>query len=145
VNAAKLLRRVLPPDRVRTDPATLLVHECDGLTLYRERPDAVVYPQSTDEAAACVRALAPHDIPVVPRGAGTGLAGGARPCAGGVVLDLAKMDRILAIDAAARTAHVQAGVVNVRVSEAAAPFGLFFAPDPSSQMACTIGGNVACG
>jgi glycolate oxidase len=130
---------------VRDDPATLLVHECDGLTLYRERPDCVVYPETTAEVAAAVRALAPHGIAVVARGAGTGLAGGARPCSRGVVLDLGKMDRILAIDPRARTAHVQAGVVNARVSEEAAPMGLFFAPDPSSQMACTIGGNVACG
>jgi glycolate oxidase subunit GlcD len=145
VNVARLLRRALPAGRVRADAATLLVHECDGLTLYRERADAVVYPESTAEVAATVRALAPHGIPVVARGAGTGLAGGARPCAGGVVLDLCKMDRILRLDALARVAHVQAGVVNARVSEAAQPLGLFFAPDPSSQMACTIGGNVACG
>jgi len=143
VNVARLLP--LPPGRVRTDPATLLVHECDALTLFREQPLAVVYPESTGEVAAAVRALAANGIPVVARGAGTGLSGGARPCATGVLIDLCKMDRILAIDAARRTAHVQAGAVNARVSDAAAPFGLFFAPDPSSQMACTIGGNVACG
>ena len=135
----------LPRDRVRTDPASLLVHECDALTLFRERPRAVLYPESTAEVRACVHALAGHGIPIVARGAGTGLAGGARPCATGVVLDLCKMDRVLAIDALRRTARVEAGVVNARVSEAAAPLGLFFAPDPSSQMACTIGGNVACG
>ncbi|MGQ0613213.1 MAG: FAD-binding oxidoreductase [Planctomycetaceae bacterium] len=145
VAAAKLLRRVLPADRVRDDRATLLVHECDGLRLYRELPDAVAYPLDTGEVAACVRVLARAGIPIVARGAGTGLAGGARPCAGGVLLDLAKMDRILALDPPSRTARVQAGVVNLRVSEAAAPHGLFFAPDPSSQPACTIGGNVACG
>jgi len=143
VNLARLVP--LPRDRVRTDPASLLVHECDALTLFRERPRAVVYPESTAEVRACVRALVAHSIPIVARGAGTGLAGGARPCATGVVLDLCKMDRILVIDPARRTARVQAGVVNARVSEAAAPLGLFFAPDPSSQMACTIGGNVACG
>jgi len=143
--AAELLRSVLPAWRVRDDAGTLLVHECDGLRLFRERPDAVAYPGSTREVAACVRALAAEGIPIVARGAGTGLAGGARPCRGGVVLDLAKMDRILAIDREARTARVEAGVANLRVSEAAAPHGLFFAPDPSSQMACTIGGNVACG
>ncbi|HEX5137026.1 MAG TPA: FAD-linked oxidase C-terminal domain-containing protein [Planctomycetota bacterium] len=143
MNLARLLP--LPPGRVRTDPATLLVHECDALTLFRERPLAVVYPESTAEVAAAVRVLAAHGIPAVARGAGTGLSGGARPCATGVLMDLCKMDRILAIDAAHRTAHVQAGAVNARVSEAAAPNGLFFAPDPSSQMACTIGGNVACG
>jgi len=141
----RLLRGVLPADRIRDDAATLLVHECDGLTLYRERAEAVVYPQSTAEVQACVRALAAARVPIVPRGAGTGLAGGARPCAGGVVLDLARMDRILSLDGERRRARVQAGVVNVRVSEAAAPLGLFFAPDPSSQIACTIGGNVACG
>ncbi len=145
MNPARLLRGALPAGRVRADRAALLVHECDALTLYRERPLLVVYPETTAEVKACVRALAPHGVPIVPRGAGTGLAGGARPCATGVVLDLCKMDRILAIDAKARTAHVQAGVVNARVSEVAAASGLFFAPDPSSQMACTIGGNVACG
>jgi len=143
VNLARLLP--LPRDRVRTDAATLLVHECDALTLYRERPLAVIYPETTAEVAATVRALAAHGIPVVARGAGTGLSGGARPCATGAVLDLCKMDRILSIDAKAKTARVQPGVVNARVSDAAAPMGLFFAPDPSSQMACTIGGNVACG
>jgi len=143
VNLARL--GPLPRDRVRTDPASLLVHECDALTLFRERPRAVLYPESTAEVRACVHALAGHGIPIVARGAGTGLAGGARPCATGVVLDLCKMDRVLAIDALRRTARVEAGVVNARVSEAAAPLGLFFAPDPSSQMACTIGGNVACG
>ena len=143
--AAKTLRGVLPADRVRDDLATRLVHESDGLTLFRERPDAVVYPETTDEVAACVRACARAGIPIVPRGAGTGLAGGARPCQGGVVLEMAKLDRILSMDAAERLARVQAGVVNAIVSEAAAPHGLFFAPDPSSQVACTIGGNVACG
>jgi glycolate oxidase subunit GlcD len=145
MNAARVLRGVLPAARVRDDAATLLVHECDALTLYRERPDAVAYPETTAEVAACLRALARAGIPVVPRGAGTGLAGGARPCVGGAVLDLARMDRILSIDADARRARVEAGVVNARVSEAARPLGLFFAPDPSSQVACTIGGNVACG
>lgn len=140
-----ILRGALPPERIRGDPATLLVHECDALTLYRERPDAVLYPRSTEEAAAALRALARAGVPVVARGAGTGLAGGARPCEGGVLLELAAMDRILALDPAARTAQVEAGVVNARVSEAAAEHGLFYAPDPSSQVACTIGGNVACG
>jgi len=145
MSLARQLRRALPPDRVRDDAATLLVHECDALTLYRERPDVVVYPESTAEVAACLRVLARERVPVVPRGAGTGLAGGARPCAGGVVLDLAKMDRILGIDAGARVAHVQAGVINTDVTRAAAAHGLFFAPDPSSQVACTIGGNVGTG
>ena len=142
---ADLLSAVLPAGRVRTDLATRVALESDGLPLYRERADAVVYPESTDEVAACMRALAEHGIPVVPRGAGTGLAAGARPCQGGVLLDLAKMNRILSLDPARRSARVQAGVVNAHVSEAAAPHGLFFAPDPSSQAACTIGGNVACG
>ena len=145
MNAADVLRRVLPADRIRCDKATLRVHESDGLTLLRERPQAVVYPRSTKEVAACVRALTDASLAVVPRGAGTGLAGGARPCCDGAVVDLAKMDRILALDPQARRARVEAGVVNARVSEAAAPHGLVFAPDPSSQIACTIGGNVACG
>jgi len=140
-----LLRGAIGADRIRDDPATLLVHESDGLRLFRERPDAVLYPVSTEEVAACVRALAARGIPIVPRGAGTGLAGGARPCLGGVVIDLAKMDRVLALDPVARAARVEAGVTNARVTAEAARFGLFFAPDPSSQAACTIGGNVACG
>jgi glycolate oxidase len=141
----RILRGAIAPDRIRDDPASLLVHECDALTLFRERPDAILYPIGTEEAAACVGALARAGVPIVARGAGTGLAGGARPCERGVVLELSKMDRILALDPRARTAHVEAGVVNARVSEAAAAHGLFYAPDPSSQIACTIGGNVACG
>jgi glycolate oxidase subunit GlcD len=143
-DVARLLRAALPSERVRDDAATLLVHEADGLTLYRERPDAVVYPRSTEEVAACLRVGAEHGIAVVPRGAGTGLAGGARPCMGGMLVDLAKLDRI-EIDPLRRLARVQAGAVNAHVSVAAQPHGLFFAPDPSSQIACTIGGNVACG
>ena len=143
--AARALRGVLPAARVRTDAATLLVHESDALTLYRERADVVAYPETTEEVAACVRALSAKRIPMVARGAGTGLAGGARPCMGGALLELAKMDRVLELDPRARRARVQAGVVNANVSAAAEPHGLFFAPDPSSQVASTIGGNVACG
>ena len=143
--AARALVGALPAARVREDAATLLVHESDGLTLFRERADVVAYPETTEEVAACVRALAAKGIPMVARGAGTGLAGGARPCMGGALLDLAKMDRVLEMDPHARRVRVQAGVVNAYVSEVAAPHGLFFAPDPSSQVACTIGGNVACG
>jgi len=145
MNATSLLRGILPSERVRDDAATRLVHESDGLTMYREQPDVVAWPESTAEVAACVKALTHAGIPIVARGAGTGLAGGARPCQGGVLLEMARMDRILHIDAEARVARVQAGVVNLAVSEAAAPHGLFFAPDPSSQVACTIGGNIACG
>ena len=142
---AAVLRAVLPRDRVRDDAATRIALESDGLPLYRERPDVAVYPESTAEVAATVAALAEVGAAVVPRGAGTGLAGGARPCMGGALLSLARMDRIVSLDPVRRVVRVEAGVVNAHVSEAAAPHGLFFAPDPSSQVVCTIGGNVACG
>lgn len=118
-------------------------YECDGLTAYRERPLAVVLPETEAQVAAVLKACHALGVPVVARGAGTGLSGGAMPHAMGVVLSLAKFNRILAIDPRARTAVVQAGVRNLAISEAAAPHGLYYAPDPSSQIACTIGGNVA--
>lgn len=125
------------------DPDALLVYESDGLTAYRLRPRAVVLPQGTEQTAAVVRALAAEGIPFVPRGAGTGLSGGALALEGAVVLSLARMDRILRIDAANRFAVVEPGVANARLSAAAQPHGLYYAPDPSSQSVCTIGGNVA--
>jgi glycolate oxidase subunit GlcD len=125
------------------DPARLLPYESDGLALLAERPDVVVLPRDTAQAAAVLRVLAEAGVPVVSRGAGTGLAGGARPIAGGAVVGTARMRDILAIDVENRLARVQAGVVNVDLSLAVARHCLFYAPDPSSQQACTIGGNVA--
>ena len=118
-------------------------YECDGLTAYREQPLVVALPESEAQIAAVLAICHRLEVPVVARGAGTGLSGGALPNALGVTLSLAKFSRIVAIDRLARTATVQCGVRNLAISEAAAPYGLFYAPDPSSQIACTIGGNVA--
>ncbi|MGJ7492844.1 FAD-linked oxidase C-terminal domain-containing protein [Variovorax sp. ZT4R33] len=118
-------------------------YECDGLTAYRQRPLVVALPETEAQVAAVLKACHALGVPVVARGAGTGLSGGAMPHAMGVTLSLAKFNRILKIDPVARTAVVQCGVRNLAISEAAAPFNLYYAPDPSSQIACTIGGNVA--
>ena len=121
----------------------LLVYESDGLTAYRNRPGAVVLPRTAEEVRRSVTAIAEHGLPVVPRGAGTGLSGGAAALEGAVVVGTARMNRILEIDPENRRAVLQPGVVNAELSVAVAPHGLCYAPDPSSQTACTIGGNVA--
>jgi glycolate oxidase len=118
-------------------------YECDGLTAYRQRPLVVALPETYAQVQAVLRTCHSLNVPVVARGAGTGLSGGAMPHASGVTLSLAKFNRILKVDPTSRTAVVQAGVRNLAISEAAAPYGLYYAPDPSSQIACTIGGNVA--
>lgn len=118
-------------------------YECDGLTAYRQRPLVVVLPETHDQVQAVLQTCHRLGVPVVARGAGTGLSGGAMPHALGVTLSLAKFNQILHIDPVGRTAVVQCGVRNLAISEAAAPYGLYYAPDPSSQIACTIGGNVA--
>ncbi|AVO49011.1 FAD-binding oxidoreductase [Melaminivora suipulveris] len=118
-------------------------YECDGLTAYRQRPLVVCLPETEEEVQAVLKACHRLQVPVVARGAGTGLSGGAMPHAMGVTLSLAKFNRILDVDPVSRTARVQCGVRNLAISEAAAPHGLYYAPDPSSQIACTIGGNVA--
>jgi glycolate oxidase len=118
-------------------------YECDGLTAYRQRPLVVALPETEAQVAAVLKTCQQLGVPVVARGAGTGLSGGAMPHALGVTLSLAKFNRILKIDPVSRTAVVQCGVRNLAISEAAAPFNLYYAPDPSSQIACTIGGNVA--
>ena len=118
-------------------------YECDGLTLHRQLPRAVVLPANEAEVVAALSICAKHGVPVVPRGAGTGLSGGATPHAEGVVLSLARLNALVGIDPVACTATVQPGVRNLAISEAAAAYGLYYAPDPSSQVACTIGGNVA--
>jgi glycolate oxidase subunit GlcD len=130
-------------EHVITDPDRLLVYESDGLTAYRWPPRAVVLPATTAEVAGVMGVLRRAGIPMVPRGAGTGLSGGALAGEGAVVVGTARMTRILSIDPENRTARMQPGVVNARLSEAARPHGLYYAPDPSSQTACTIGGNVA--
>jgi glycolate oxidase len=117
--------------------------ECDGLTAYRQRPMVVALPETYEQVQGILKSCHAMGVPVVARGAGTGLSGGAMPHATGVTLSLAKFNKILKLDAKSRTAVVQGGVRNLAISEAAAPLGLYYAPDPSSQIACTIGGNVA--
>jgi glycolate oxidase len=121
----------------------LRTYECDGLLGYRIRPRIVVLPATTEEVAACVRLAREHDLPIVPRGAGTGLSGGALPVEGGIVIGTARMNRILDIDLVNARVRVQPGVINLDISAALAPHGYYYAPDPSSQSVCTIGGNVA--
>jgi glycolate oxidase len=137
------LAAVLPARSLLWQTEDVTPYECDGLTAYREHPLAVALPQDEAEVAAVLRACHRLQVPVVARGAGTGLSGGALPHRLGVTLALARLNRILRIDPEARTAVVQCGVRNLAISEAAAPHGLYYAPDPSSQIACTIGGNVA--
>ena len=137
------LRERLAPAQVLVETEDTRAYECDALTLHRRLPRAVVLPRDEAEVADILRLCARHGIPVVPRGAGTGLSGGATPHAEGIVLSLARLDAIVAVDPLACTATVQPGVRNLAITEAAAPHGLYYAPDPSSQVACTIGGNVA--
>ena len=139
----RALQAVLPAHALLWTDEDTTPYECDGLTAYRQRPLAVALPETEDQVQAVLRACHLLKVPVVARGAGTGLSGGAMPHPMGVTLSLAKFNRIVAIDPLAQTATVQAGVRNLAISEAAAPYGLYYAPDPSSQIACTIGGNVA--
>jgi glycolate oxidase len=139
----KRLSSALPPDRLITSAESMRPYESDGLAAYRSLPAAVALPADVDEAAAVLKICSELGAPVVARGAGTGLSGGALPFPGSVLLALGKLNQILAIDPIARTARVQPGVRNLAISEAAKPYGLFYAPDPSSQLACSIGGNVA--
>ena len=137
------LRAVLPAHALLYRQEDTVPYECDGLTAYRQLPLAVVLPETEAQVAAVLKTCHGMGVPVVARGAGTGLSGGAMPHALGVTVSLAKFNRIVKLDVLARTAVVQCGVRNLAISEAAAPFGLYYAPDPSSQIACTIGGNVA--
>ena len=140
---ARQLRLFLPAHCLLVGEEDVRPYECDGLTAYRELPLAVCLPETETQVIDVLRTCHRLGVPVVARGAGTGLSGGAMPHARGVVLSLARFNRILRVDPAARQAVVQPGVRNLAVSEAAAPFGLYYAPDPSSQIACTLGGNVA--
>jgi len=138
-----VLSAIYPDSRLLRHAAQLLPYESDALTAYRARPLAVVLPESADEVIATVRACHRHGVPFVARGSGTSLSGGSMPIEDGVVIALNRLDRILELDAVERVAVVEPGVVNLKVSEAAAPHGLYYAPDPSSQSVCTIGGNIA--
>jgi len=137
------LRELLPDDGVLLEEEDTRPYECDGLSAYRQLPMIVVLPSTVEQVQEVMQLCHKLGVPVVARGSGTGLSGGALPHPQGVVLSLAKLKNILEIDPAARTARVEPGVRNLAVSEAAAQYGLYYAPDPSSQIACTIGGNIA--
>ncbi|MBV9381492.1 MAG: FAD-binding protein, partial [Streptosporangiaceae bacterium] len=130
-------------ENVITDPLELRTYECDGLTSHRAVPALVVLPATAEETAAIVALCAAAGVPFVARGSGTGLSGGALPREDGVLIVMSRMRRIIEIDPVSRRAVVEPGVTNLSVSKAAAPYGLFYAPDPSSQVICSVGGNVA--
>ena len=137
------LADVLPADALVSDPAETRAYECDALTAYRCPPLAAVLPRSTAEVSAVLRICHEEGVPVVPRGAGTSLAGGALPTADSVILGLARMNAVLEVSLADRFIRVEAGRTNLSVSGAVEADGFFYAPDPSSQLACAIGGNIA--
>jgi len=137
------LSRILPPECVLYRHEDTVPYECDALTAYRCPPLAVALPETAEQVAAILRSCHEMQVPVIARGGGTGLSGGALPHRFGLTLSLAKFNRILNIDATGCTARVECGVRNLAISDAATPYGLYYAPDPSSQIACTIGGNVA--
>ena len=137
------LRAVLPARCVLYEAEDTRPYECDGLAAYRRLPMVVTLPDTEEQVVAILKTCRDLQVPIVPRGAGTGLSGGALPIADGVVLSTARLNRIVRVDAYSRTAVVQPGVRNLAISEAVARHGLYYAPDPSSQIACTIGGNVA--
>src|SRR3954469_23915863 len=136
-------RAIVGADGVVTDPQRLVVYECDAYTLEKMLPHAVVLPKDTEEVAAVIKLCAEHNLPIIPRGAGTSLSGAVLPVTGGVMIGLSRMNRIISIDYRNRRALVEAGCVNAHVTNAVKARGLIYAPDPSSQPACTIGGNVA--
>ena len=140
---ASALRARLPEHIVLSDPEDTRPYECDGLAAYRQLPMIVTLPTSEEQVLEILDICRELEVPIVPRGAGTGLSGGALPIADGVVISTARLKRIVRVDPCARTAVVQPGVRNLAISEAASQYGLYYAPDPSSQIACTIGGNVA--
>jgi glycolate oxidase len=139
---ARRLRKIVGKDAVLSEPADLMLYEYDG-GVQRALPQAVVFPTTTEQVARVVRLCAEEKVPIVPRGAGTGLSGGAIARGGGIILGFSRMNKVLEVDVANQRAVVQPGVVNLELSQAVAQHGLYFAPDPSSQKACTIGGNVA--
>ena len=142
-SVAGALARSLDPGSVIVEKEALKPYECDGLSAYRQTPLVAALPANDAQVAAVLAVAREAQVPVVARGSGTGLSGGALPLADGILLSLAKFNRIVAVDALARRARVQPGVTNLRISQHVAPLGLYYAPDPSSQIACSIGGNVA--
>jgi glycolate oxidase len=143
MNLIETLRAIVGPGGLLTAPSDLVVYECDGYTIEKNKPDAVVFPTSTEQVVQIVKACNAADVPFLPRGAGTSLAGGCLPVGGGVMLALTRMKRILEVNLRDRYAVVEPGVVNLWLTNHLKPHGYHFAPDPSSQGACTIGGNVA--
>src|SRR5436309_207248 len=137
------LREIVGEENVLSEPEELLVYECDGLPQHKHPPRAVVFPNSTEEASDVLRLLSRAGVSFAPRGAGTGLSGGALAVNRGVVIELARMRRILRVDPENRIAVVETGLVNAHLSRAVAAYGLYYVPDPSSQPSCTIGGNIA--
>lgn len=142
-SVVKALRAVLPPHCILFHEEDTRPYECDGLTAYRQLPMVVCLPENEEQIIAILNVCRQMLVPIVPRGAGTGLSGGAMPIVDGVVLSTAKLNKIIHVDAFARTAVVQPGVRNLAISNAVSEYGLYYAPDPSSQIACTIAGNVA--
>ena len=137
------LSGVVGAAHVITDPTSLTVYECDGATLFKAVPDVVVFPTTTQEVSAIVKLANKHNMPFIARGAGTGLSGGMLPVKGGIIIALNQMNRIIEIDLANQRAVVEPGVVNLLLTQAVQDDGYYYAPDPSSQQACSIGGNIA--
>ncbi len=137
------LQQLLGKDRVISDPDELIVFECDALTLHKNIPEVVVLPESTEEVSAITKLCSEHKTPFLARASGTGLSGGATPAKGGVIIQLSRMNQILKLDYEDEIAVVQPGVINLHLTEAVSSRNYHFAPDPSSEKACTIGGNVA--
>src|SRR6478735_8800822 len=140
---ADRMRGIVGAGNVLSAPSDLLVYECDGFTIEKNKPDVVIFPNSTEQIVAIVKACRELGVPFVPRGAGTSLAGGCLPVGGGVMIALTRMKRILEVNLRDRYAVVEPGLVNVHLTNALKGTGFHYAPDPSSQGACTIGGNVA--
>ncbi len=137
------LARIYPPDRLLVQAAQLAPYESDALTAYKTRPAAVVIPETQDEVVAAVRVCHKYDVPFVARGSGTSLSGASLPIKDGLLITLNRLNRIVRLDPEERIAVVEPGAINLNVTKAAGPFGMYFAPDPSSQSVCTIGGNIA--
>lgn len=137
------LQAIFPPDRLLDSNGSLIAFQSDGLTAFAQRPIAVIIPETESEVVAAVKWCHRHEIPYVARGSGTSLSGGSLPCRDGVVIALNRMNRIIKIDSSARTATVEPGAINLEITKRARQHGLYYAPDPSSQQVCTIGGNVA--
>src|SRR5712671_4497935 len=139
----RVLEAIVGPGGVLSDPDELMVYESDGLTLFRALADFVVFPTSAEHVSAIVKLASRESLPFVARGAGTGLSGGCLPAEGGIVISLMRMNRVLEVDYENQIAVVEPGLVNLHLSWAVGPKGFYYAPDPSSQQACTIGGNIA--